>query len=100
MRLLTDGGPFLKVLRRLHVLSPSGKHRYWQLGFALWLPLARRARRSASAFGIVPDPMLRDLVDPHAAVVHAAGHLGVRAAASTHGHERADQLVRWRLLQS
>jgi hypothetical protein len=57
---LNYGGPFYHLLRRLHLVAPSGNVRVWWLAVFAWLPLAI-GEGTRLLLGMAPDPTLYDL---------------------------------------
>jgi hypothetical protein len=57
---MTKGGPFFHVLRRLKIVSETGKSHYWLLAFVIWLPIAI-AEGVRQLLGMPLDPTLMDL---------------------------------------
>jgi hypothetical protein len=57
---LVDGGPFYRLVGRLHLRRRSGMVSSWWLALALWMPLAITSV-VRFAFGMAPDPTLRDI---------------------------------------
>jgi hypothetical protein len=66
---LVDGGPFFRIVRRLHMATPRGMVRSWWLAFALWVPMTIGAALRTLA-GMQQDPTVLDL-SVHARVLVA-----------------------------
>ena len=57
---LNDGGPFYRLMRRAHLVSPSGMVRSWWLALFAWLPIViGEGVRAVS--GMHPDPTFFDI---------------------------------------
>lgn len=57
---LTHGGPFDRLLPRLHLRTADGKLHAWLFGFLLWLPLALGASTRA-LLGMTRDSLVFDI---------------------------------------
>jgi hypothetical protein len=58
--LISDGGPFYRLMVKLHLRSPRGGVHGWVLGVVAWLPLII-GQGARVALGLPADPMLFDL---------------------------------------